>query len=75
MPQDLIRRLAQVADVPKKSGKAPPEVISTSSGRGVIRLDGRKRNAVALTLLLAGGTSREDVVEAFDAVLSRCFPG
>jgi len=79
-PQDVIRKLAQAADAPKrsgspkKSGKTPAEVISTSSGRGVIRLDSRKRNEVALTLLLAGGTSREDVVEAFNAVLARCFP-
>jgi ParB family chromosome partitioning protein len=76
----IIPGLSQAADAPKrsgspkKSGKVSSEVIAATSGRGVIRLDGRKRNEVALTLLLAGGTSREEVVEAFDAVLARCFP-
>jgi ParB family chromosome partitioning protein len=76
----VIRRLSQAADAPKrsgspkKSGKVSPEVIAATSGRGVIRLDGRRRNEVALTLLLAGGTSRDEVVEAFDVVLARCFP-
>jgi len=78
--QDVIRRLSQAADAPKrsgspkKSGKVSPEVIAAASGRGVIRLDGRKRNEVALTLLLSGGTSREEVVEAFGVILARCFP-
>ena len=78
-PQDVIRRLFQAADAPKKSGspnksgKGSSEVIAGPSGRGVIRMDGRKRGEVALTLLLAGGTSREEVAEAFNTVLERCF--
>ena len=78
--QDVIRRLSKAADAPKKSGsprksgKVLPEVINATSGRGVIRLEGRKRNEVAMTLLLAGGTSREEVVQAFDVILARCFP-
>jgi ParB family chromosome partitioning protein len=80
-PQDVIRRLTQAADAPKrsgapkKSGKVSPEIIAAPSGRGVIRLDGRKRNELAMTLLLAGGTSREEIVEAFGVILARCFPG
>ena len=79
-PQDVIRRLAAAADAPKKSGtpkksgKSAPEMINAASGRGVIRLDGRKRNELTLTLLLAGGASREEYAEAFGTVLSRCFP-
>lgn len=78
--QDVIRRLSQAAAAPKKSGspkksgKPSPEIIASASGRGVIRLDGRKRNEVGLTLLLSGGTSREEVVEAFGVILTRCFP-
>ena len=78
--QDVIRRLSLAAAAPKKSGspkksgKPSPEIIASASGRGVIRLDGRKRNEVGLTLLLSGGTSREEVVEAFGVILTRCFP-
>ena len=79
-PQDVIRRLALAADAPKKSGspkksgKDSPEVIEAASGRRVIRVDARKRSEVTLTLLLAGGASREEFAEAFGTVLSRCFP-
>jgi ParB family chromosome partitioning protein len=78
--QEVIRRLSRASDAPKrsgspkKSGKAAPEVITAPSGRGVIRLDGRKRNEVALTLMLAGGATRDELAHAFGAILDRCFP-
>ena len=78
-PQDVIRRLSAAAagpkksGSPKKSGKAPAEILETASGRRVIRLDGRKRNEMTLTLLLSPGATREEFVEAFGTVLSRCL--
>jgi len=78
-PQEVIRRLALAASAPKKSGspnksgKAAAEIVEAASGRPAIRLDGRKRHELTLTLLLSAGVTREELAEAFETVLSRCF--
>jgi ParB family chromosome partitioning protein len=78
-PQDVIRRLAAAADAPKRSG--PPkrsglrgEVVTSSAGAPVLRIDGRKRRELSITLLLSGGGSRDDAETALRALLEAHWP-
>jgi len=78
-PQDVIRRLAAAADPPsrsvspKRSG-SPVDVVTASGGAPVLRIDGRKRKEVTLTLLLAGGASRSEAETALRSVLDSYWP-
>lgn len=78
-PQDVLRRLAAAADppkpsaAPKKSGSGG-DVVTTSAGSPVLRIDGRRRKEVTLTLLLSGGASRDDAEAALRAVLDNHWP-
>jgi len=74
-PQDVIRYLSGPADAPRKSGKAAPEVVRAGSGVPVLRIDGRKRRELSLTLLLAGGATRDDARTALDGLLEAHWPG
>jgi ParB family chromosome partitioning protein len=79
-PQDVIRLLAQAADAPKKSGSpkksglTAANIITAPSGAPVLRLDGRKRQEVTVTLLLAGGATRAEAEAALDALLDLHWP-
>jgi ParB family chromosome partitioning protein len=79
-PQDVIRLLTQAADAPrksgspKKSGSTPANVITAASGAPVLRLDGRKRKEVTVTLLLAGGATRAEAEAALGALLDSHWP-
>jgi ParB family chromosome partitioning protein len=78
-PQDVLRRLAAAADAPKKSGSpkrsgSASDVVTTSGGVPVLRIDGRKRKEVALTLLVAGGASRAEAEAALRSVLDSYWP-
>ncbi|TAL37841.1 MAG: ParB/RepB/Spo0J family partition protein [Phenylobacterium sp.] len=76
-PQDVIRRLAAAADAPKKSGsskasgKVPPEVVSSASGKPLFRVESKDKKEVNVTLLLQGGGSRADAEQAFADLLAR----
>ena len=78
-PQDVIRQLTLAADPPKSAG-APKRtgsagnVVTTSGGSPVLRIDARKRKEVTLTLLLAGGASRDDAETALRTVLDTHWP-
>jgi ParB family chromosome partitioning protein len=78
-PQDVLRRLAAAADAPKKSGSpkrsgSASDVVTTSGGVPVLRIDGRKRKEVALTLLVSGGASRAEAETALRSVLDSYWP-
>ena len=73
-PQDVIRLLTSAADSPKKSGSAPVNIITAASGAPVLRVDGRKRKEVKVTLLLAGGATRAEADAALHALLDSHWP-
>ena len=78
-PQDVIRLLAAAADAPKKSGSpkrsgSTADVVTAAGGAPVLRIDGRKRKEVTLTLLLAGGASRSEAETALSSVLDSYWP-
>ena len=79
-PRDVIRRLAAAADAPKKSGspkrsgKAPTEVVSSPSGQPLFRVEPKSRGEVNVTLLLQAGGSRADVERALGELLTRLWP-
>jgi len=73
-PQDVIRLLTSAADSPKKSGSTPANIITAASGAPVLRVDGRKRKEVTVTLLLAGGATRAEADAAIHALLDSHWP-
>jgi ParB family chromosome partitioning protein len=78
-PQDVIRLLAAAADPPKKPGSpkrsgSTGEVFTAAGGAPVLRIDGRKRREVTLTLLLAGGASRSEAEAALRSLLDSYWP-
>jgi ParB family chromosome partitioning protein len=70
---DVIRALARAADAPKKSGSpkrsGKGEVITSASGKPLIRVDSKDRKGMRLTLLLHSGGSRQEAVNALTAIL------
>jgi ParB family chromosome partitioning protein len=78
-PQDVIRRLAAAAEAPKRSASPKKsgsrgEVVTSSTGAPVLRIDARKRRELAVTLLLGGGASRDDAETALRALLDAHWP-
>lgn len=78
-PQDVIRLLAAAADPPKKAvspkrSGSNGDVVTAAGGAPVLRIDGRKRKEVTLTLLLAGGASRSEAETALRSVLDSYWP-
>jgi len=78
-PQDVIRLLAAAADPPKetrspKRSGSTADVVTTTGGAPVLRIDARKRKEVTLTLLLAGGASRAEAETALRTVLDSFWP-
>lgn len=78
-PQDVIRLLTAAADPPKKSGSpkrsgSMGDVVTAEGGSPVLRIDGRKRKEVTLTLLLTGGASRTEAETALRSVLDSYWP-
>jgi len=76
-PQDVIRRLALAADPPKRSGspkrsgKPEAQVVTSTSGKPVLRFEAKGRKELNLTLLLQAGATRADAEAAITALLSR----
>jgi ParB family chromosome partitioning protein len=70
---DIIRALARAADAPKKSGSpkrsGKGEVISSSAGKPLVRVDSKDRKGMRLTLLLHSGGSRQEAEAALAAIL------
>jgi ParB family chromosome partitioning protein len=70
---DVIRALARAADAPKKSGSpkrsGKGEVITSSTGKPLIRVDSKDRKGMRLTLLLHSGGSRQEAEKALTAIL------
>lgn len=79
-PQDIIRRLARAADAPKKSGfpkksgSAEPAVVRNAAGAPVLRVDGRRRREIRLTLLTGAGATRQDAEAALRDLLDQHWP-
>jgi len=78
-PQDVIRLLAAAADPSKKSGPpkrsgSPGELVTALGGAPVLRIDGRKRKELTLTLLLAGGATRTEAETALRSLLDAYWP-
>jgi ParB family chromosome partitioning protein len=78
-PQEVIRQLAAAADPPKKSGSPKKSgkdaaVVCAPSGAPVLRIDGRRRKEVSLTLLIGGGATRAETEAALSAVLDAHWP-
>jgi ParB family chromosome partitioning protein len=76
-PQDVLRRLAAAAATPKRSGspkrsgRAGPEVLTSASGKPVLRFEPKGRKELALTLFLQAGATRSEAEQAIVALLSR----
>jgi ParB family chromosome partitioning protein len=70
---DIIRALARAADAPKRSGSpkrsGKGEVITSSAGRPLVRVDSKDRKGMRLTLLLHSGGSRQEAEAALAAIL------
>jgi ParB family chromosome partitioning protein len=70
---DVIRALARAADAPKKSGSpkrsGKGEVITSTAGKPLIRVDAKDRKGMRLTLLLHSGGSRQEAEKALTAIL------
>jgi ParB family chromosome partitioning protein len=75
---DVIRALAMAADQPKKfvspkkSGRG--QIVSSSSGKPILRIEGADRKGMRLMLLNKGGATREDVDNAMREILDRYWP-
>ena len=70
---DIVRALALAADPPKRSGSPKKsgmaQVVSSETGKAVLRIEGTDRKGIRLTLLNRGGASREDAEKAIREVL------
>ena len=64
---------AKAATAPKRSGMGG-EVINSESGSPILRIDGRKRKELSLTLLLTGGGNRADAEKALHGLLDAHWP-
>jgi ParB family chromosome partitioning protein len=75
---DIIRALGLAADPPKRSGSPKKsgiaETISSKDGKPLLRIEGRDRKGLRLTLLPQSGGSRADIVAAVSALLDRHWP-
>ena len=73
-PQEVIRFLSGPALTPKKSGRARGEVISSTSGVPLLRIDAKRRQELTLTILFSQGGSRGDAELALQALLDAHWP-
>ena len=78
-PQEVIRLLTAAAESPKKTGSPKRsgltvEMVNAAGGAPVLRIEGRKRREVTLTLLLSGGATRSEAEAALRSVLDSCWP-
>lgn len=77
-PAEVIRRLAAAADPPKKAAPkksgSRAQLVSSPAGAPLLRIEARKPKEVTLTLLLAGGGSREDAEDALRSLLESVWP-
>lgn len=72
---DAIKALTLAADPPKRSGisekSGKGDIISSASGKPVLRVEGVDRKGIRLTLLSKGGASRQEADDAVRAVLDQ----
>ncbi|NJR80776.1 ParB/RepB/Spo0J family partition protein [Sphingomonas corticis] len=78
-PADVVRMLAAAAEAPKKTGSPKrtgkaDATVRTAGGAEVLRLDGRGRTGVTLTLLPKAGATRADAERALGEILDRFWP-
>jgi ParB family chromosome partitioning protein len=73
-PQDVIRLLAGPKPAPKKSGKARADVVCSAGGAPLLRIDAKKRGELNLTLMLAGGGTRQEAESALQSLLDTHWP-
>ena len=73
-PQDVIRFLSGPMTAPKKSGKAAAQVMCSPTGAAVLRIDGKKRQEIHVTLMLGGGGTRADADAALRELLDAHWP-
>ena len=73
-PQDVIRFLSGPVAAPKKSGKAAAQVMCSPTGAAVLRIDGKKRQEIHVTLMLGGGGTRADADAALRELLDAHWP-
>lgn len=70
---DIIRTLTAAADPPRRSGSPKKsgmaQIVTSETGKAVLRIEGADRKGVRLTLLNKGGASREDAEKAIREVL------
>jgi ParB family chromosome partitioning protein len=75
---DVIRILALAAAPPARSGSPKKsglvETVSSRSGKPLIRIDGKDRKGLRLTLLPQAGGSREEAEAALKALLDKHWP-
>ncbi|EQB05588.1 MULTISPECIES: ParB/RepB/Spo0J family partition protein [Sphingomonadaceae] len=72
---DIIRALALAADPPKKSGtpkrSGSTETLTSQSGRPLVRIDGKDRKGVRVTLLTQAGGTRAEAEDALKLLLDK----
>ncbi len=72
---DIIRALALAADPPKRSGSpkksGTTETVTSKSGKPLLRIEGKDRKGLRLTLLPHAGGSREEAETALKVLLDR----
>lgn len=72
---DIVRALALAADAPNRSGSpkrsGQSETVASQSGKPLLRVEGRDRKGVRITLLPQGGGSRDDAEAALKALLDK----
>ncbi|WCT75770.1 ParB/RepB/Spo0J family partition protein (plasmid) [Sphingomonas naphthae] len=72
---DIIRALVLAADPPKKSGtpkrSGTAETLSSQSGKPLLRIDGKDRKGLRVTLLTQAGGTRAEAEDALKALLDK----
>jgi len=75
---DILRALALAADPPKRSGSPKKsgkvESFHSEMGKPLLRLEGKNRNGVKITLLPHGGGTRDEVETVLSQLLDQHWP-
>jgi ParB family chromosome partitioning protein len=72
---DIIRAMSVAGDPPKRSGSPKksglPQVLSSHSGTPLLRIDGKDRKGLKLTLFPQAGGSRKEAEAALWTLLDK----